>query len=172
VSGWIAKWHAWLVSVVTFLSRCVVYIAIFWIVLGFAAVLDLLHRFFGLDVLRYIRCGVSFRWALSGSVAGTLRSGAGAVLSVLGGAVGCSVVLSLYVLLWSNVVICFNVPVSVSLSGRNGFPLSRCCSACRMSVVVLAMILAADAVGNLSFSGSQVSVSAVHSLFVSVIQVL
>jgi len=115
---------------------------------------------------------VSFRWIFSGSVAGTLRSGAGAMLSVLGGAAGCSVVLSLYVLLWSNVVICFNVSVSVSLSGRNGFPLSGCCSACRMSVVALAMILAADAVGNLSFSGSQVSVSAVRSLFVSVIQVL
>jgi len=143
----------------------------------FAAVFPWLHHLLGRFTVWNVGVGFSVVsttvfvtvWS---AAAGTLRLAAGSMSVLFTGVSVVSAVLSLYFLLWSKVVICFNVSVLVSFSGMNGLPVSGCCSACRMLVVALAMISAADAVGSLSFSGSQVSVLAMHSLFVLVIHVL
>jgi len=142
----------------------------------FATVFGCFRHFLGLLVLSYITVGLScvIFCSIASGASGTLRLAAGSWWPVLSG-VGCGSVivsaLSLYVLLCRIVVICLRVSVSVLLSDANGLPILGCWMACRMSVVALAIILAADAVGIFSFSGNQVSVSMILSHFVSVIHV-
>jgi len=116
---------------------------------------------------------ITFAGGCSFVSASTIAFAGGCLFVSAGGNTGSGALssLSLYVLLWSIIVICFNVSVLVLLSGANGFPVFGCWSACNMSMVALAMISAADVVGSFSFLGNHISVSAILSCLVSVIHV-
>jgi len=99
----------------------------------------------------------------SNGALGTLRA-VGSFLFVFGS-------WTVLLLLCSNSAIVLSALVLVSVSGASGDPVMGFWRACRISFVALVIMSVDDAVGTGTVVGNQVSVLAMHSRCVSVIQV-
>jgi len=100
-------------------------------------------------------------------VGGTLRAAHVSALSLF---VGSFVSAGWLTFSFRSMLICLRVLVSVSVNGGNGDPVVGFFSAWRMSLVLLAMMSADDTVSISVWVGSHMSVSAIRSHFVSIIQ--